>query len=1061
MPLWQITGGDAADVIRRLLGVLGRRAFLTFGLVTFLVGALLATVHLTSRYALKLYVEDQLQRIPWDLAVYQQGAVGRERALQAYIAKMPGVTNVESLAFLRARFPESGEVEARVDGAPFNTPWLCLLAATDLSILPPQLGFALARASPAKGAVLALVGPEHAIGRSFVALQGARFFTLQVHVLDQPRFLFGTPIHQVIHLDRGELNRWLMDQTGSVSYIPAIGAILLMPFDWDVLTKFDFVASGLVPSEVVGLADPDAGHIQLAEYAPELVYLARIDRARLISGWDIEGSVARVAALTARLLSGAAERAPTPARDPGVEAPGHHGGTAADPRSPVASGFSRTGTDQEDEHESRFGGPTTFLVDSTTQVLLERMQAVARLIGLVSLLVSLPLLWMAWVLGAHLTGLLMLNERRTFGLMRLRGIPGELLGRALLVSISAGGAAGGLLGLAGGSIVTLLVYERGRLPLDVLTDARQLATFAGFLLVTVALALLVSRRLVRYATTISPLEASARVSGTEAIHASLSVGPPQQLALLAGSYVLLGWMVGFSISGTFPWFRPFDRLLDFLGLSLFLYGVASLLASNRDRIQRLMAPALRVIGGVLGRFALRHVAVKPHRTMAFLLIVALMASVSLYPVITSRSFEDKATRGARVQIGTDWQVLFNAPDLLGAMGASGATGATGAGVTAPNAPRARIAPNAPVAAQLAAMKPAVNRALDALRGVGGVRDATYLVEAILQGFYLPGYGLRGVPLYLFGDTAAYQAIVYSEPSVGLTDDFDAIVARARNGDVAVSAPVADFWRLSPGSPVALGIDGERRRVGATVAGLLAFLPGSPPKTISDRQGYVQARIDYLNYLSSSDAYLVTGADNPRVADLQVLIPRVIVLLRTTGAIDPVAFQAAITQAAPVPPLEIHSLAREVAKVGSDMYISLALANMRIYLLGGLALALVAILAVALANYTEDRRTLALLRIRGASPLAMWRFVLAMLLSPALVGLALGALAAVVAGFGLANYVWRLREIRTVVQHLPTRLVVAPLAGWIVLLLLLLLVSVASAFSWWVFRHTAHKSIQGL
>jgi hypothetical protein len=143
-----------------------------------------------------------------------------------------------------------------------------------------------------------------------------------------------------------------------------------------------------------------------------------------------------------------------------------------------------------------------------------------------------------------------------------------------------------------------------------------------------------------------------------------------------------------------------------------------------------------------------------------------------------------------------------------------------------------------------------------------------------------------------------------------------------------------------------------------------------------------------------------------------------------------------------------------------MYISLALANMRIYLLGGLVLALIAILAIAMANYSEDRRTLALLRIRGASPLAMWRFVVAMLLSPALVGLALGAGSSLLAGFGLANYVWRLREIRTVVQLLPTRLVIAPLAGWVALLLILILVGVASGFSWWVFRATAHESMQG-
>src|SRR5919108_222187 len=272
-------------MIRRLLEILGRRTMLTFGLVTFLVGALLATVNITSRYALKLYVDDQLRRIPWDLAIYQQGAVGGDRTLQAHIAKTHGITRVESMAFLRARFPEGGEVEAQVDRKPFTTPWLCLLAASDPSILPPELSLALehddrsAKASAERsarlkgspygnqenddrsarlsaernrGAVLSLVGPEYAMGKAFLALQGSREFTLQVHVQDQPRFLFNTPIDKVVRLDRDELNRRLMDQTGSVSYVPYVGAILLLPYDWGVLTKIDQVAPGFVPSGIVG-----------------------------------------------------------------------------------------------------------------------------------------------------------------------------------------------------------------------------------------------------------------------------------------------------------------------------------------------------------------------------------------------------------------------------------------------------------------------------------------------------------------------------------------------------------------------------------------------------------------------------------------------------------------------------------------------------------------------------------------------------------------------------------------------------------------------------------------
>lgn len=995
---------------------------LTFGLVTFIVGALLATVNITSRYALKVYVDDQLKRIPWDLAVYQNGAVNGDRSLMDHIRKTPGVTKVETMAFLRARFPEGGEVEAQIDRKPFSTPWLCLLAASDPNILPPELGFALTKAGQdrGRGSVLALIGPEYAMGKAFLALQGAKDFTLQVHVAEQPRFLFNTPIRSVVRLDRDDLNRWLMDQTGSVSYVPYIGAILLMPYDWNILTRFDQVATGFVPDDVLGVGNEDAGHIQMAEYAPEVVYVAKIDRPALISGWDIPGSLARVSSVNQRLHRTSVETAAAPKKV--YTEPSH---THGDPL-------------EVGDDDDKFG-PTNFVVDSTTEVLLDRMQTIARLIGIVSLLVALPLLWMAWVLAANLAGLLMLNERRTFGLMRLRGISGQLMGRALLISVSVGGVAGGVLGLVAGSVLPLVIYERGRLPAAVLLDRRQLAIFGVFLVVSVVLALVVSRRLVKYATAISPLEASVRVSGSEATSARIRFGVVQILAIVLGSYVLLGWIFDFSMSELprMAWFRLGDRLLDFLGLPLFLYGVATLLASKRERIQHVMAPALRPIGGVLGRFALRHMSAKPHRTVAFLLIVALMSSVSLYPIVTSASFENKAVRGAKVQIGADWQVMYNAPDLIDVDKLNG-----------------------PASQQIGALKPEVEKLVASLRSLPGARGATYMVESVLPSFYLPGYGLRGVPLFLLGDVNTYRASVYSEPNVGLSAPFDDVMARAAQGDVAVSPPVADFWHLNPGTPILLGLDAERRATGSNTAGILAFLPGIPPKTVNDRSGYVQARIDYLNYLFTTNAYLATGIDNPKLRPLQILLPRVIVLLESDPAVDQAAFQQAIAKATPFPPMEIHNLPQEIAKVGSDMYISLALANMRIYLAGGLILALVAIVAIATANYREDRRTLGLLRIRGASPSDMRRFVLAMLLSPALVGLALGAASAVIAGYGLANYVWKLREIRTVVQLLPTHLVVGLLAIWIGALLVVLLVAVANGFSWWVYRHTAHRSVQG-
>jgi FtsX-like permease family len=1012
------------SVTLRLLRVLGRRTFVAFGLVTFLVSALLATVNLTSRYALKVYVEDQLSRIPWDLAIYQRGGIMGRGDLPAAVSKVDGVTRVENLVFLRARLPEGSEVLSEVDGKPLTAPWMCLLAASDISILPPQLSYAVERSAndgKGSGAVLALVGPERAMGSAFLALQGSKEFAVRVQMPHDQRLLFSTPLHGVIRLDRDELNRWMMDQTGSVSYIPYIGVILLMPHNPEAIARFDAVATGVIPQEVLGRGERDPGHLQLSEYEPEVVYLGRLQRDRLISGWDIPGSLDRVAALN------------TAVGDAALASTSHADNESGPQVILVHEKGERTG------REKPAGAVGEFVVDSTTEVLLDRMDGIARLVGVLSLLVALPLLWMAWVLGANLAGLLMLNERRTLGLMRLRGISGRAMGRALQLAVLAGGVLGGVLGLVAGSVVPLLIYERGRLPLEVLNQPAQLVLYGGFLIISVVLALVVSRRLVRYAMTISPLEASVRVAGSEASRASLSFGVLQAIALVLGSFVLFGWIFDFSFSSFSerPFVRAIDRTFDFLALPLFLYGVVTLIASRREWIQRAMAPLVKPIGGHLGRFAMRHISAKPHRAMAFLLIVALMSGVSLYPTITSPSFEDKAIRGARVQLGTDWQLLYNAPDLADSSRLRGDAGK-----------------------QMAALQPEIDRLKNSLRRVPGVRSVTTLVETVLPSFYLPGYGLKGVPLYLVaGSGDAYVQEVYHEPEVGVSNAFATIMDGVRQGGTASSPPVSEFWRLTPGTPVLLGSDGERRAISLPSSGTLGFLPGIPPRSVTDRQGYVQARVDYLNHLFSSNAYLVAGADSPDIKPLQLLISRIIVLVATDGRQDAATFQQAMVSASTYPPLEIHNLDQEIGKVGTDMFIALALANMRIYLIGGLLLALIAILAIATANYAEDRRTLALLRIRGVSPRDLWRFVVATLLSPALLGLLIGTLTAGLAGYGLANYVWKLREIRTVVQLLPTRLALSSLTAVVVVLLVVLLMGTAFAFSWYVYRRTANERVR--
>jgi hypothetical protein len=790
-------------------------------------------------------------------------------------------------------------------------------------------------------------------------------------------------------MERDDLNRWLMDQVGSISFVPHIGITVLMPYHDDVLRKFESVSTGIITEEVAG-EHAGMGHtITAGQYLPEVVHLALLDRGRIVSGWDIEGSRQRVGALRDRLAAL-------------VEAAG-----------------------------------AKAAVDSTTLVLLERMNAIARLIGVLTLLIALPLLWMAWVLAANLSGLLMLNERRQLGLMRLRGVPGALLGRAFLAAITAGGLAGGLLGIASGAVLSALVYERGRLPLAVLLDRRQLVLFALYLAVAMALTLAVSRRFVRYATTISPLEASGRVAVSEVARASTRFGLLSLVCLVLGAYTLYAWIADASLSALLPLaiVRLTERALNFVGLPLFLYGVATFLVSRQRFIEALLMPIVEPVGGRLGPLARKHIAVKPHRTVSFLLIVALMASVSLYPTITSRSFADKAARGARVQTGADVQLIFNAPQMADAEALKG-----------------------PLEGQLAVLRPQIERVVRSLSQLPGVAGVTYMVEGVLPNFYLPGRGLSGVPIYLLASVDDYLRIAYAEDELGIGGPYRELVARLARGEVAVSIPVAEFWRIRPGTPVMVGMDEERRVLSAPDSGVLAFLSGMPPITVSDRQGYVQARLDYLNHLFANNAYVVTSAGNPALARLSTLISRVMVLVKAAPGVEPAEIQSASSRVLPFRPLEVNTLTREIEKVGSDMFIFLALQNMRIFLIGGLLLAVVGIVAVAMANYVEDRRTLALLRVRGASPRAIWRFFLATLLAPAVLGLVLGGLVALVGGFGLANHVWRLRELRSVVQLLPTRLVVSAWTGLLALLLLALIVAVAWLFSLWVFRRTAREDL---
>ena len=122
------------------------------------------------------------------------------------------------------------------------------------------------------------------------------------------------------------------------------------------------------------------------------------------------------------------------------------------------------------------------------------------------------------------------------------------------------------------------------------------------------------------------------------------------------------------------------------------------------------------------------------------------------------------------------------------------------------------------------------------------------------------------------------------------------------------------------------------------------------------------------------------------------------------------------------------------------------------------MAIIGILAMAFANYAEDRRTLALLRIRGAGPRDILQFLSAGLSAPAVIGLIFGGLIALLVGFGITNFVWQLREIKTIMLYLHTRLAVSWQTASVAVLLIGIVIIIALFFSRWIFKRTARESL---
>jgi hypothetical protein len=965
--------------------------------VTLLIVSILASVNIASRFALKKYVEDQLERISWDISAYQSGDVAAIPDVSAALENTDGISGHNNLLFLRNSM--TTEDIAYIDGQPIRMPWLSLLTMSNISDLPLSI-------RPLEGkAVLVLVGTKSQMGNAYAELQNRTRFELKIeneHTGEEEHHdgeevtadhhdisidVFDLELERTIRIERKDLNRWFLETTSSPSLIPEIGAILVTPYDEEIITSFDELARGIVTQH-----EHDDVHEEAGNYFPDIIHLLNVDTQRLISGWDINGSLQGLTELQTTLDS------------------------------------------------NTFAiGPRVF-IDNSIKVLLERMNDTAQKVGLISLLIALPLIWVGWILMGNLSGMLLLNERRKFGLMRLRGVSGKVMGRALLLSIGSGALLGGIVGAILGTLLPIWIYEGGLLPFETIMIVQQPYILLSFILIGVMVALTVSRKLVRYASTISPLEASGRVVQSESEQANVRFGITGFIALLLGSYKILGWIFSFSISGSSEssWLVTFDQALDFAGFPLFVYGVVTFLVSRKTIMNKILQMFVTIIGGSLRHLTLKHISTRPQRIAGFLLIVAMMTTIGLYPTVMTAVFDNKIERGTQVQVGSDIQLTINASDIVSnELLASGGIGQ-----------------------QYQAIREKIPELIDTISQVEGVSDVTWtLFEGVSDGVYMPGYGFNGLPLYFIPDMENYLDAVYFEESLSQQGEFTDLMTNLPDGQVVMSPSVASFTNKQQGEATLLGRSTSGTdMIRAPVAGALWYLPGSPLVSVTDRESFDTARVDYVNHLFSNNAYMVVDPNQSDVSDLDVLISGVQFAVNLLPGAETETVREGILGVLSVEPSSIRTYDEEISKIGSDMYIFLARQNVQIYLIGGLLLAIIGILSVALTNYMEDRRTLGLLRIRGASPKHMLKFFGSGIFAPSYIGLLLGVVVSLIVGYGITNLVWQLREVKNILLYLVTRITVSNLTVIITLTLFLMISLVGFTFSRWVFRKTVREGL---
>lgn len=281
------------------------------------------------------------------------------------------------------------------------------------------------------------------------------------------------------------------------------------------------------------------------------------------------------------------------------------------------------------------------------------------------LVVSLPVFFVAWYLGATVSDVSFNIRRREIGLLSTKGLSSWQIQRMFLTEALVIGLVGGALGVIGGLILNQ--YYAGTVDLNNLLNSQ--IYDPTIMAVTIIFAVVLS-----LASVFLSSRKAARMPAVDTLrnYMPIDTNKPRQkilplIALILGTYKIVVYILGINVqmaliqissTGGFYLYivqAPiilFDVALTYIGPLLFLWGLTKLLIRDSNKFQQL-ASKISSLMGDLGALAAKNVRRNPARLAAIAFLIALIMGYSVQVTGQIASQQDYTLRTVQNQVGAD------------------------------------------------------------------------------------------------------------------------------------------------------------------------------------------------------------------------------------------------------------------------------------------------------------------------------------------------------------------------------------------------------------------------